>query len=244
MTKSRGTKRFYDELASDYNDAILRCVPRYHEMLDAIFAYLPADLMPRRILELGCGGGHLTSRALSLHPQARLIAVDLSQEMLRMTRRVGEDHRLDLVCDDFAQLCFRPAGFDLIISSISLHHLKDAAKQTLFEQAWQALRPGGVFCYSDQFAGETPEIYQRHMERWQVEATRLGATPQEWEEWMRHHREDDHHATLTEQMDWLREAGFVSVDCVWRNLLWTVLIAVRPPAPDRSVSRSGPSART
>jgi len=227
LNTPRSTRDFYDALARDYNDAILRCVPRYHEMIDAIFAYLPAALRPQRILELGCGGGHLTRRILDAFPDAILTAVDLSGEMLKMTRPAAATDRLELVCDDFAHLCFQPASFDLVLSSISIHHVDHDAKQELFGQTMAALRPGGVLCYSDQFSGETPEIYQRHIDRWHVEAKLLGASEEEWDSWMRHHEEDDHHATLSEQMQWLRDAGFASVDCVWRNLLWTVVLAKR-----------------
>jgi tRNA (cmo5U34)-methyltransferase len=227
VNRTTGTEGFYDGLARDYNEAILRCVPRYDEMLDAIFSYLPDDLEPRRILELGCGGGHLTRRTLDAFPAAEVVAVDLSREMLQMTRPLAEPTRLGLVRNDFGHLCFRPGAFDLVVSSISIHHIVDADKRSLFRNVHQSLAPGGAFCYSDQFSGETAEIYQKHIDRWRAEARKLGASEAEWAEWMRHHDEDDHHATVSQQMAWLGESGFGTVDCVWRNLLWTVVVGLR-----------------
>lgn len=46
-------------------------------------------------------------------------------------------------------------------------------------------------------------------------------------EWMQHQSDHDHHATLPDQQRWLSEAGFGAVDCVWRYLLWTVVVAER-----------------
>lgn len=45
---------------------------------------------------------------------------------------------------------------------------------------------------------------------------------------MDHQREHDHHDSLLDQMEWLRDAGFADVDCTWRNLLWSILLANKP----------------
>jgi hypothetical protein len=55
-----------------------------------------------------------------------------------------------------------------------------------------------------------------------------GSTDEEWQMWMKHQFEHDHHDTMVEQIDWLRQAGFQKVDCPWRYLLWTVLQAEKP----------------
>jgi len=227
MSGISGPERFYDALAGDYDDAILRCVPRYHEMLGAILRYVPQELEPRRILELGSGSGHLTRRVMAAYPKARLCAVDVSREMLEQCRKTTDPARLDLIRMDFHDLCFREASFDLVVSSISIHHIDDPAKRTLFRQIHQCLRPGGVLCYSDQFAGDSAEIYAKHIEAWQEAAGALGASAEEWDTWMRHQDEHDHHAPLRDQLEWLRYAGFTTIDCVWRYLLWTVILAER-----------------
>ena len=51
------SEKFFDDISDDYTAAIERCVPRYREMLHYLFYYLPTGWSPRRILELGCGGG-------------------------------------------------------------------------------------------------------------------------------------------------------------------------------------------
>jgi len=52
-----------------------------------------------------------------------------------------------------------------------------------------------------------------------------GSTEDEWQMWMQHQTEHDFHDTLSDQMAWLRDAGFETVDCVWRYLLWSVVQA-------------------
>lgn len=228
LDASTGTREFYDRLASDYHAAILRCVPCYEHMLDTILRYVPEDLRPRHILELGCGSGHLTRRVLARFPDAEIVGLDHSAELLRVCDHTLDEGRFVGVRADFEGLPFTPGRFDLCVSSIAIHHVDDAAKQRLFASVFEALRPDGVFAYSDQFRGETAEIYAKHMESWKREAFALGATEGEWDAWMRHQERDDHHATLRDQVRWLEDAGFAPVDCVWRNLLWTVLVARRP----------------
>ena len=74
----RSTEEFYDELASSYNDIIYRCAPRYEEMQMTMVDYVPRDLQPLRILDLGCGTGNLTRRVLETFQEAEVVALDLS----------------------------------------------------------------------------------------------------------------------------------------------------------------------
>lgn len=220
-------EEFYDGLSARYGEAILRCVPRYHEMLWAILRYVPDDLRPTRILDLGVGSGNLARAALERYPEARLTGVDLSGEMLARAREALPPDRVQFVRRDFRDLDFADGSFDLVVSSISIHHVPDADKQALFRVLHRMLRPGGVLAYSDQFRGATEEIYAKHIERWREESFALGASEDEWREWMTHQDAHDHHAPLVDQIGWLRAAGFPEVDCPWRFLLWTVLVARR-----------------
>ena len=66
-------------------------------------------------------------------------------------------------------------------------------------------------------------IYQVHMEQWKQLALEAGSTPEEFAMWMQHQRDHDHHDPLSDQIDWLKAAGFEEVDCTWRFLLWSVV---------------------
>lgn len=227
MTGGTTPEEFYDRLSPRYGQAILRCVPRYREMLWAILRYLPDELGPRRVLDLGVGSGNLARVVLERFPEAHLTGVDVSNEMLALAREALPPDRVDLVRRDFRDLDFAAASFDLVVSSISIHHVADDDKRNLFRSVHRLLRPGGVLAYSDQFRGATEEIYAKHVERWREESFALGAAEDEWRTWMDHQDAHDHHAPLVAQIDWLREAGFAEIDCPWRYLLWTVLVARR-----------------
>lgn len=222
---SADSSGFFDSISSEYTDQIRRCVPRYTEMLWAVLDYLPKNLAPQRILELGCGTGNLTLKLAEKYPAAELHLADFSAGMIAQCEaRVGSKAKIVPHIRDFRELHFERESLDLVASTISLHHLTDNEKQTLFGKVFQWLRPGGVFVFSDQFAGKTEETYGRHQEHWHAAAKELGATDEEWAAWMEHQSEHDHHSPIFDQMQWLAKAGFVEIDCPWRYLLWTVLM--------------------
>lgn len=219
--------RFFDEIACDYDAAIERCVPRYREMLEHLVAYVPEDLAPERICELGCGTGNLTRVAAARWPDAELTLVDMAAEMLAACRQgLGARKSLTLVEADFDELDFPDDSFDLVLSSISIHHLNHEQKGRLFAKTRRWLTAGGVLTFSDQMRGQSPTVQVRHINQWRIWSREAGADEAEWNRWMEHQVEHDHHETYQAHVELLREAGFEQVDCLWRNLLWTIVQAV------------------
>ena len=217
---------FFDALTTDYTETIERCFPRYREMLWALLDYLPSNQPVNSILELGCGTGNLSVLLREQFPNARLRLVDISAESIATCKtRFPPSANVEFEECAFQSIDYADESFDLIISNISIHHLRGSEKQKLFRQCYRWLVPGGVFSFADQFAGETDEIYQKHIGHWRSLSFEAGSTDAEWEMWMQHQRDHDHHDTLPSQLAWIVDAGFVNVDCVWRFLLWSVVQA-------------------
>jgi len=219
------TKEFYDNLSSSYSEAIIRCVPRYEEMLKMLFAYLPDDFQPENILELGSGTGNLTELIARTFPRSRIIAVDISDQCLQECRKRMKGSNVEFIAIDFMDIVFPEESFDLIMSSISIHHLPDENKRKLFESIYDWLTGGGILSFLDQFRGETGGLYRRHIDFWKEYALGNGVAPDEWERWMEHQRDNDHHSPLRIHLRWLEEVGFRRPDCLWRYLLWSVVNA-------------------
>ena len=218
--------RFFDQLSTDYTSAIERCFPRYREMLWALLDYLPQDRTFDRILELGCGTGNLSVLLTAAYPTASFRFVDVSVDSLEICRtRLGTHDRVEWDPTDFRDLQLEPNSFDLVISSISVHHLRSNDKQQLFGRIRAALKPQGVFTFADQFRGATDQLYEQHVSNWRALSLSAGATTDEFAMWMQHQQDHDHHDSLSDQMDWLRQSGFPIVDCTWRYLLWSVVQA-------------------
>jgi trans-aconitate 2-methyltransferase len=95
------------------------------------------------VLDAGCGTGRLTAELLEALPRGRVVAIDLSQNMLNSAREhLANDfgHRLNLVACDFLDLPFKRA-FDVIVSTAAFHWVLDY--DHLFRNLHAILRPGG-----------------------------------------------------------------------------------------------------
>ncbi len=219
--------QFFDALTDDYTATIERCFPRYREMLWALLDYLPKDRQFESILELGCGTGNFSVLLHEAFPDARLRLVDISGESLDVCRsRFPEaNDAIEFEEQDFRELTYDNGTFDLVVSSIAIHHLVPDEKQRLFRQCRDWLTDDGIFNFADQCAGATDDLYARHIANWQQLTFQAGSTAEEWEMWMQHQQEHDHHDTLADQLAWLTKAGFTVVDCPWRYLLWSVIQA-------------------
>src|SRR5688572_25648162 len=85
---SQRPEAYWGAHAQEYNEFIVRVVPRYEEMMDRMLEYAPANA--RHVLELGTGTGNLSLRLAARWPDARFVFVDGAPEMLDVTRmRVG-----------------------------------------------------------------------------------------------------------------------------------------------------------
>lgn len=95
------------------------------------------------LLDAGCGTGRLTAELLRGVPNGRVVALDISQNMLRSARaslqpEFGE--RAPLVAADLVSLPFEKA-FDGIVSTAAFHWVLDHDR--LFHGLFRALRSGG-----------------------------------------------------------------------------------------------------
>ncbi|MCR3750130.1 class I SAM-dependent methyltransferase [Lentzea californiensis] len=105
----------------------------------------------QRVLDVGCGTGNLLRASGRRHRDVELFGVDPDLKMLaraeRKLRRAGLRAKLD---KGFAQeLAFPDASFDVVFSSLMLHHLDTPSKDEMLTEVRRVLRPGGVLVLAD-----------------------------------------------------------------------------------------------
>src|SRR5215813_2083084 len=113
------------------------------EVLDWVTAALPSGGRGLRVLEVGCGPGHLAARLLS--EGFELTAIDSSEEQVALARENGIAAR---TCDF---LSFEGEGFDALLFTRSLHHI--APLPDAMQKIRDLLKPGG-WILADDFAHE------------------------------------------------------------------------------------------
>lgn len=222
----RKVEQFYDQLSSKYSELIVKCVPRYPELIDNMFQHIPSDFQPKRILDLGCGTGNLTEHILKTFPEAEIDALDISEDILKESRkRFLHTPNIRYIQADFKSLHLSPGSYDLVMSSIAIHHIEDPDKIKLYAEVFQALSTRGIFIFADQTRGITDEIYQKNISSWKDEAFKLGSTQENWDMWMEHQDAHDFHTPVNWHLRELEKAGFTETDLIWKYLLWAVIWA-------------------
>jgi tRNA (cmo5U34)-methyltransferase len=110
-----------------YLELIRAEVPRYDELQEAAIAAVP--FAPERVLELGMGTGETTRRLIEAYPDAWVIGLDSSPDMVFRAREMYDDVQLARIEDPL------PDGpWDLVIGVLSIHHLTAEQKQNLFRR--------------------------------------------------------------------------------------------------------------
>ena len=198
----------FDGLAAEYDRGCLRTVPDPEGLYDAVVRSLPFRRNGElRVLDLGAGTGLLGARIAEEFPKARITLADLSVEMLGVARRRLADGsgRFEFRVMDYARepLPGGPQGFDLVVSSLSLHHLSHGDKQETFGKVHASLASGGRFVNADKVRIEgTAEAGHEHgPHRVSGESSTVARAVEI--------------ATLKEQLGWLRQAGFEGVECFY-----------------------------
>ena len=99
------------------------------------------------VLEIAAGTGRVTRHIRELiSPKARLIASDISDEMLAVAKTKLGHLDIDWQNIDAQQLPFSDNSIDLVICCFGYMFVPD--KPTAFAEAWRVLRPGGHFLFT------------------------------------------------------------------------------------------------
>lgn len=114
----------FDWTPDEYLERIRAKIPRYDELQEQAVAAIPFS--PKRVLELGMGTGETTKRLIEAHPEAWVVGLDSSPDMVFRARQTYDDVQLARMEDPL------PDGpWDLVISVLSVNDLTDDQKQTL-----------------------------------------------------------------------------------------------------------------
>jgi len=147
-------------------------IPHRVEGEATLLEFMPTA--PRRILDLGSGGGRLLSLVKAARPHASFVALDFSPAMLETLKKLfASQSAITVVAHDLVNPLPALGEFDAIVSSFAIHHVPHLRKRSLYAEIFELL-------------------------------------------------------SLETQLTWLRELGFIDVDCHWKWRELALLAGTKP----------------
>ncbi len=186
-------------------------VPHRVEGGATLLEFVPAA--PRRILDIGSGGGRLLSLVRAARPGASFVALDFSPTMLATLRTLfAAESAVTVVAHDLDHTLPSLGAFDAVVSSFAIHHVNHGRKRALYAEIFALLAPGGVFLNFEHVSSPTEHLH--------TEFLRAIACAEE--------DRSNKLLDLETQLSWFREIGFVDVDCHWKWRELALLAGVKP----------------
>jgi ubiquinone/menaquinone biosynthesis C-methylase UbiE len=159
----------WNDMARGFDEAFF-ADPMYAMLLAAMVKSVTAGEV-ERVLDLGCGTGNLISLLLEEFPGAGFSGVDPSSGMREVCmERFADNHNVEIKEGDALAIPYPDGSFDLIVSSLALHHVPPELKPDMAREIARVLEPGGRFIHADPFCGvagnlEDPEKVRDVIER-------------------------------------------------------------------------------
>lgn len=157
-------KQFFNEKADGYDEVHKPFMNTKKLLTDSI------DIDPKNVIDLGAGTGLELIEFFKKFPDARVKAIDLSEEMLKKLKERDFSDKVEIICGDFFDIDF-DKDVDVIISTSVLHHFLYNEKIRLYKKIYDSLRVGGLFINSDYTAIDEEEEkqciynYEHHVNR-------------------------------------------------------------------------------
>ena len=161
-----------------------------------------------------------------LYPNSHGVFLDCSREMIKKAKQKDIKKDTEYIVQDFSNPDWfnnikSTDSFDLIISGFSIHHIDDNDKKRLYKDIFKLLKPNGVFLNLEHVSSPSDKLeqlfsdlfddcmmdYQKHIgdEKTKAEIKEMYHDP--------NHKKMNILESVEMQCDWLRQIGFIEVDC-------------------------------
>jgi len=206
---------------------VRQAIPLSREQVDITIRVIRAYMCDTRsFLDLGCGNGILGKAVLAQYPKARGVFLDLSESMLDNARKNIEkdSENIEFILRDFGKSAWLSGvngPFDVVVSGFAIHHQPDDRKKEIYAEIYDILSPGGLFLNLEHVSSESACIRTAFEELFIDSlysfSKKIGACKPREQVAEEFYNKEDKAANILaptwKQCDWLKDIGFVDVDC-------------------------------
>lgn len=217
----------FSEFSKNYTQDMIGCVPHYLTLMESFTKNLQENFYPKRILDLGCGNGNVTATLVKKFPDAEYTLLDASQEMLRLCKQQFKKQNVNYIESYFQDYTFQKGYFDLIVAGFSLHHCNSEEKRKLFNEIYYTLNTGGVFSCADLMLSKNNSHHPTLLKEWKAFVEANFPDGEKWKWLQEHYQEFDKPDDYQNQISWLKNAGFNTVEITTKKGYWIHLQAIK-----------------
>jgi ubiquinone/menaquinone biosynthesis C-methylase UbiE len=138
------TVDWFKNWSNEYDETLGK-MTRHHRMLE-LAVRLSRVRDGEKVLDIGCGTG-LLSLTFLRKADCRVTGIDQSPEMLSYFEKkiagLSLGDRVDCAVGDAAALKFKDESFDVVASTVAMHHIRD--KEPVIRRVYSILKPRGRF---------------------------------------------------------------------------------------------------
>ncbi len=197
---------------------------------------------PSTVLDLGAGDGFFAEMILDAYPEACAILVDNSAEMHEAAAHRLKKHQgryliadLDLGMAGGLKKLVSGHLVNAVVSSFAIHHLTTAAKKNLYSEIAGVLPKGHAFVNVEHVSSRSSRFEDLWEERVAKNMARSKGIAPESDEFkrllsdfkQRDDKKDNILEPLDDQLKWLEELGFSEVECTFRCLELSTIVAYK-----------------
>lgn len=216
-------KNHFEEEAAAFDEIIKMIIPHYEKMIQALVDAIPFDESANiKVLDLGCGTGNVSYNIKKRFPNSEIVCLDLAENMIELAKnKLSEYDDITYKIMDFRNINFKNE-FNVVISSLAIHHLIDDEKKKIYKYIYDSLRSNGVFYNADIILGSNDELQNIYMEKWIQHMLKKISMGEMDSKWLPKHKDEDIPAKITDHIRWMDDLGFKGIDIVWKQYYFGV----------------------
>lgn len=189
----------------------------------------------QQILDFGCGDGIISKIIISKYPNNSFDLLDGSNEMIANLESNFKQPNCRIINMDFNKWINEQVEnkYDLIFSSMAIHHLDHNEKNLLFSKIHTALKFDGLFVNIDVVKPVSKVVENFHFQMW--ENSMLEQVNNDTSAYKEHenlpsvykNKNENKPSTLISQLNMLQEIGFEDVDCHHKDGIFSMYSGVK-----------------
>ena len=225
MNQKKRIKQHFDEEAPIFDELIPKVIPCYIELIEAIVSAIPYNPDEKfSMIDLGSGTGTIAKAVQDKFPNVQITCMDMSEKMLDVCKQKF-DVSIHCLHESFETFEF-PQKYDVIVSSMSLHHLQDlSAYQIFYKKIYNALNSKGHFVNADIVLGTNEKIQKLYMEKWIAHMEKSFSKNEIETTWLANYYAEDRPISLMEHLKQLKNSGFETQDVLYKHYNFVTYLA-------------------